>query len=747
MNTKIFKKLGTCLAVAVMGTMSLTSCYEEPDTSQIFEADQMTIEGLISERENLTAFNAMLAKCRYDKKISTYLEYTVFAPVNDGVSVYLDSLYNDDNKRFPHNGIAETANFTSLPVLEKVALMSDSLCEDIAKYHFSGEIFQQVNIEGATTCSTLITGRSVTANTFDSGEYAGKTSLNGRVAIIEGDIQASNGMLHVCSGVIPRSDRTVNDQMSVDGRFEIFSEALQRTGLDKVVLTEKKDTTYTFAETGPTNRDGQKLYCPSECLVKWTIFAETDDVFAKAGINNFDDLKKKCAEWYGNCGQWYDYINEKGIKISTGDDYENEFNVVHMFVAYHILRAGMAIDRIVYEKTARTQANWNFCFGYDPQEYFETLLPNTLMKIWQLNSTSTNANNRTLLINRYRQNNTLTDHIGTRGSDATHPIIFPGVEIDRIPNADGTMKSVETLNGYIHCLKDILVYDQNAVDAQKERMRLDSSTFLYEIINNGIRFITGSEASTLLGGDGDNSRMAFDNQYFDNIVCYNPSTYLVFCLMGAWRANNSDQFQGWGSYDFAIKLPHVPTGTYELRIIYPPMSRGGLMQFYLGNSSNQSDMIAQGIPFDACAVPSEGNAMGWEPIHAATEEGYEDSDYGISSDQVMKVRGYMRAPASFSRGTYNTNTDDLEKSYNPDDIYSAAQNVVGSSSCRSEGDAAGNNVMLRKIICTQKFEQGKDYWLRIKNLVNDANLGWSFDFIELCPVSVSTNQQMSEDWY
>ena len=211
--------------------------------------------------------------------------------------------------------------------------------------------------------------------------------------------------------------------------------------------------------------------------------------------------------------------------------------------------------------------------------------------------------------------------------------------------------------------------------------------------------------------------------------------------MGAWRAHNSDQFQGWDVYDFAIKLPHVPTGDYELRIIYPPMARGGLMQFYLGNSSKQSDMVAIGIPFDACANPYQDATIGYEDIISRADD--ETSDCGVESDQRMHVRGYMRAPASFSRGTYNTVTDPL--TYSDDDIYSAASQIIGSTSCRSE--SGYGTMMLRRIITTQRFEQGKDYWLRIKNLVNDTNLGWSFDFVELVPLDIVNNQNMSEDWY
>lgn len=739
MNNNIFKKGLSFAALAMVSAASLTSCYESPDDKQPYGSDEQTIEAIISERANLTAFNAILKKCSYDKKLSTYLEYTCFAPVNDGVSVYLDSLYADSNKRFPHNGIQDAGSneqFKALDVMTKVSLMSDSLCADICKYHMSGDLFQQIDIDGSTSCSTLLTGRSITAATFDSGIYAGKSSLNNSSAIIEGDIEAINGYLHICSSVIPRSDRTVDDQMGVEKDMKIFHEALQRTGLDKVVQEEKKNKTYEYAYTGQaTNRDGATLVCPTECYVKWTIFAETDDVFSSLGITNFDQLKAKCAEWYGN-PTWYDYVTETGQKISTDDDYTNPFNVVNMFVAYHIVRAGMPVDKLVYEKNSRTQSTWNMCYGYEPQEYYETLLPNTLLKIWELNPTSANTNNRTLLLNRFRQNNTLTDEIGTFGSDATHPIVFKGVEIDR--TAD---RSIETLNGYIHRIKGVLLYNANVVASQKERLRFDSSNFLYEMINNGFRFATGGDINAM-GPNGDNSRVAFDNTYFDNIVCYNPNTLLRYCVMGAWRANNSDQFQGWDAYDFAIKLPHVPTGTYELRIIYPPMARGGLMQFYTGKSSSQSDMIAQGIPFDACADPTlAGNAMGCEQIVTADED--ENTDYGVESDQVMHVRGYMRAPASFSRGTYNTITDKI--AYDPSDIYSAAKSITGSTSCRSEWGYG--TMMLRRVIGVLSLKQSEDLWFRIKNLVNDANLGWSFDFIELCPVEVYGNQQMSEDWY
>ena len=743
-----------------------TSCAEEPDGSNLFSSDQQTIAEMLRDRSELSAFYHILEKGGFDKYLGTYGEYTCFAPVNDGVNWYLDSLYNDESYKISkakliHNGIKEDPNWNNLDVMAKVDLMSDSLCDDISRFHLSGEKHQQVDLSGPTTWTTMKIGRYINVSFFKEDnapkeEYLGLTSLNKTTAITEGDIMAVNGVLHICDNVIPRSDRTTDDQLRVEGEkdLSIFYAALEATGYTDTLMIEKKlnpdKTVKKYSLAKHEDRDKNSLYYPTECLVKWTVFAETDDVFKAAGITSFynpDDPDDKstlvgmCKEWYGNCGEWYDYIKEKNITISTGNDFTNPFNVVNMFVAYHILRAGMPIDRIVHEYCPRTTGvgtnnpnAWNFCFGYEPQEYFETMLPNTLLKVWQTDP----MNKKELWLNRYLTNNTLTSKLGVFGKpgDGDHVLKFAGVSIDR-----GDNSSVETLNGYIHRIKGVLKYDQNAKDALHERLRLDSSTFLYELINNGLRGATVSEVSTMNGG-GDGNRVAFENTFFDNIVCYNPGTLLRFNVMGLWRAHNGDQFQGWDVYDFAIKLPHVPTGDYELRIIYPPMARGGLMQFYLGNSSKQSDMVAIGIPFDACANPYDDATIGYEDI-VKRDDDNPDSDCGVESDQRMHVRGYMRAPASFARGTYNTMTDPLQ--YNDDDMYSAAKQIIGSTSCRSE--TGYGTMMLRRIITTQRFEQGKDYWLRIKNLVNDANLGWSFDFVELVPLDIVNSQTMSEDWY
>lgn len=669
--------------------------------------------------------------------MSSYGHYTCFAPTNDGVKLYLDSLYNDEEcikmKRAPHNGIQEVAGFTEMDVMEQVKYLGDSIAQDIARYHLSNLIYRVVDLDGSNVSWTTMLGRTIEVSVFASGQYTGLASLNGVSAITKPDNEVSNGVVQIITRAMPHSALRIPEMLGRQSDFTIFARALEETGLDEVLKEEyrvdEEGNVVTYYMADGTHSDApahglNSLYYPTECRKMFTLFAESDEVFAQAGINSFEDLVAYCNNQYGNAATWYDYLADKGITVSTGTDYTNEFNTLHMFVAYHILKAGMAADRIVYEYSASNE-NWNYAFGYEPQDYFETLLPHTLMKFWELNPKTT----RNLRINRYRQNNTLTDEVGTFGTDGKHPILFEGVKVQR-------SGSISSLNGYIHRIDRPLVYNADAANALEERLRFDSSTFLTELINNGIRFATPAEVSSMNGG-GNGNRVAFPLDFFDNIHCYNSGTVLRFCVQGAWRAHESDQMQGWGSYDFAIKLPPVPkTDYYEIRIFYPPMARGGLMQFYIGEDTYElSKMKNIGLPFDARLDPMTEPTIGWT---LSTDE----DDYGVQTDKEMRIRGYMRGPASFSRGTLNTYQDKLDSSQQD-----YLDNMSGGTSTRTE--QGYGTMMVRHIVTTEYLKQGSYYWFRIKNLItDDLDLGWSFDFIEIVPkAKVVDNTNYSEDWY
>lgn len=517
--------------------------------------------------------------------------------------------------------------------------------------------------------------------------------------------------------------------MAATKEYTIFSEALCRTGLADSLITNEKEMEYYM--NNPTDRDHITLYYPKRCDIGWTIFAEKDAVFQSVGINSFNDLTVKCREWYGN-PSWYDLLKERGISVSTGTDYTNEWNVVHMFVAYHILRAKMAINELVYERTPENSPYWNYCFGYEPQAYYETMLPGTLMKIWATDTRYEHFE-PTLWLNRYLKYNTLTDQYGTFGSDEMHPLIYSGAQIDR-------KASIETLNAFIHNIDRILLFDKNACESQHERMRFHVNQILPELGTNKIMRATPAEIS-LLNNHGYGADVAFPTDFFDNLFCYDKDyTILRYRITNMWRALESTMLYGWDKFDFALRMPHVPSGKYEIRYIYAPHSRAGLLDFYIGNNCDTITMHRVST-LNAVENPDEDD-MGYVRINPV------EGEYGIEAGKAMREKGYMYAPASFARGAYNTITQKLSVTEN--DPYAACKQMNGSTSCRTE--SGYGTVMLRYIIGTVDLKQSQDCWLRIRNRETgnekySSNLSWMLNFIELVPIDVADNDMYMEDWY
>ena len=724
MNKNIVK---VALGLVLGATVTMTSCNKEIDESNLYTFTGQTIQDYLQENDSLfSLFNVIMTRSGYDRMMASYGQYTCYAPINSGVEKYIDSLYNDVEADEPHNGMTENS----------VNGLTEAQCKEIAQYHLSAimnSYIEELSNYSGKEITTMLNTPFISKLGDD-----GIVRLNDVAEVTSYDHEMTNGYVHVINNVIPRTTRRVAEVLEKNPQFKLFFEALDSCGLLEELAVDKKlnadGTPKSYHLDNKTGRPGSSFtaqyYVPTECKIKFTIFAEDSVAFAKVGIHSFEDLKAKCEEWYGGAAAWYDYPNKAENPISTGDDYTNPYNVVNMFLRYHIIKAGMSMSKLVYERDAnQSHGNWNYAFGGEPYDYYETMLPHTLMKIWQPLYQPTGASNN-IWINRWRENNTLTDEIGTFGLDATHQIKREGCMVMKAKS------DIQAYNGYIHTIDRPLVYDFEVPNGVlHERLRIDVGTMLYELINNDIRFATGAEigAMNLSGNDGTMTRLPLD--YFDNFVSYNTKTKIAWYTTGAWRAWEADQLAGWDENDFAFRLPPVPTGDYEIRIIYPPMDKGGLQQYYIGTSTDPSSMQPLGIPIDArypnSAVDADRVATGYLLSN-------EFEDYGVASDLVMRNHGYMRAPASFSRGTYNQVKSRISS---PDELMTVISNC-----CRYE-EGYGTS-MMRKILGVRHLEQNQTYWIRLKNLLTGYDqLGFSIDFIELVPLDIVNSQNFTEDWY
>ena len=684
---KFFSRLLLAAAVPVM--LGLASCKEDIDESNLYTFTGETIEDfLVNRSDQYSSFNYILSRVGYDKILSAYGTYTCFAPNNKAIEEYIDSLYDDtSNKDFEHNGMTSRG-------LEG---LSDSLCNDIALYHLLSTEVMGVDLSNGFTSSTLL-GRIISASV---DTLTSDIMINNFSAITTMDNELENGVVHEIDNVLRRSNRLVAGELEQHPEFSIFSQALNMTGLGDSLILEKKMAKYTVTNT-------YNFYVPEECRMGYTLFAESDETLAANNINSIDELIEFANNAYARCADqgsgWYDYYRNKGFQVSTGNDYTSPTNALNMYVRYHILKYFVPYDKLVYSFNEVAKATLF--------EYYETMLPFTLMKVTRISGKRR--------LNRWVANSTLTDRVAEEGSDNIRTVLREGIEVKN--------NNIMASNGFIHPIADMLVYDQAVpTGVLNERLRFDDTALFPEMTSNSFRLISDAEVNALnagkTGSDGalGGNYIRIPEGFFDNLAFYNGENTRLYYLPGqsnGWSNYQGDEFNCMGAYDFAFRLPPVPDGTYELRMGYTANGNRGMLQFYLGRSRELTSMKALDIPLDMRRVPvnnpdgspDTNSGTGWS-LYTNTD------DMGVESDANMHNLNWMRGPLYYTVGK------------------------GGSTVARA------NAQDLRRIITKMQFEQG-EYWLRFKTVLPELTTSqFHLDYIELCPENVYNNNQYVEDMY
>ena len=353
------------MGMAFVGMNMLTSCNPEPDESDMYTATGETAADYIQRKANLSSFNSILTHAGLIRTLSAYGEFTCFVPTNEAITIYIDSLWND-TVSVDKNGVKDRNGLTANSLeglLDTNNPKSDSLCKDFARFHLTDGEHNSIEMAQKATFRTM-QGRTVST---DNNGKNGRVRIEGGAEIIEADSIVTNGIVHVLDRVIPRSSRVLKDEFDrYRNDYSLFIDALKMTGLADSLRQTSKNKTYELADYSDTN--GTLLYYPTECLLGFTIFAEPDVIMkqqlAQGGYSqDMAGLIAFANDQYKNARDWYDYLEDHDITVSTGSDYTNRFNALNMFVAYHILKAGMPENQLVYEKTASNTTTWNYVNG------------------------------------------------------------------------------------------------------------------------------------------------------------------------------------------------------------------------------------------------------------------------------------------------------------------------------------------------------------------------------------------------
>jgi uncharacterized surface protein with fasciclin (FAS1) repeats len=562
--------------------------------------------------------NTIASFCEEDEDLSVFSQL-----IADADYAPLLSLYGHYTVFAPTNAALDAyfkesgITYDDLSKEEKITIVNDHVVKDQTRDYIS-ELFQ----EGALPTPNMNSRFLVISFTQDS-EGKQVILVNKESAIQIKDNEVHNGVVHIVNKVIKPSQETLLTVLEAAGFFQLFSEALELTHLVDSI-SELYDYAYEDPAPGQerVNVAGRvDCYISHQKKLGYTIFAEPDDVLKQAGITNLNELVEYAKSVYGT---------------QDLNDYTSRNNPLNKFISYHILDRQMSTNSFIY-----TGANTSEYAIDKRAEYYETLLKMRLMEIRVGNKI-----------------NTLKD-----GS-------FVGV--------DELQSNLDGMNGYVHTLTDVLVYDEENMtqDVLNKRIRFDAYSIPPQLTNNNIRWNVLDKAMTITTD--------FCGEHFT----FNEAAKPIMWASEYWDAHQADEIVMMGWYDFTLRLLPVPPGTYEIRFGYNAVVQRGIAQLFI-------DGQIQGIPVDLKTngfVPS----VGWV-------KDSETQDDGVENDKMMRNRGYMKSGKAIKNSGYGHTLRD-------------AQND------------------LRIIVGTFTFQEYGYHYFRAKNVESENN-EFQLDFFEYVPVS------------
>ena len=674
------------LAWVMVSGAFLGGCSDDIDDSNLYTFKGDMVMSYLKSRAEFSDYCDFLSVVKLSNKSNSTLSdllnargnYTVFAPTNDALHTYIDSIMGQTGY-----------DFTQLSDSIKEIVVKNSLIDNGDDEAYLSTDF---NVEGALG-KVNMSDRYVSIS-FGTTGSKGVVIVNGQSTIVEPDIEVENGAIHVVDRVVSSSMSTLSSLLEETSNTKVFSRLLTETGwADSLVNYLDQSYEEYHPETTPGVWSGENYETPEHRKYGYTAFVEPDNLLSEAwGIApQIDEITGRITNWEDilpviqqqcEAMSLYKEAQDNSTNPNVKNDLKDPDNAVNQFVAYHLLRQAMPFNKLVIHHNELGYAyNTPEVLSINCTNYYETMgKERRLMKIVEGRATNGKFINR-----RSTYNN------GRKGNYDEITVLDPGTMVYA---NNGTLPN-NALNGNYFLIDRVLVYDKPFVtDLSTNRMRFDVLDFLPEMSSNNIR---RPDASVSIG---------IPTGYFENLTATEESNvcYLTEYTPQSWRDYMGDEITIVGQYDFTYRLPAVPeTGTYELRVGLSNNSSRGMAQIYLG--TDKSNPPAIGLPVDL-------RLSGSDPL-IGVEADVEDETVNIAGDKALRNHGYLKAPQFFG--------------------LTSASGV--SSPMR---DVVTGNIAIRRIITTMTFEKGETYYLRFKSVLDNPNGQFFFDYLELVPKTVVT---------
>ncbi len=679
-----------CSVVLTVASLSclFTACSDDPSYENRFTTTDEYASDFLRNREQYSLFTAILERSHKLDLLGTYGSYTVFAPNNDAITKYLNG-----------HGLTDVSQLTQ------------EQCDTITYTHIIEQAFFTTDFNDGTYPKMNMLERPLTI-TCDSdtvsvpGEVRLAILINRSARMTHADDSVENGVVHTVDAVIGTSSFMLPDVLKEDSTITLFTQALILTRMEDS-LRRFIDESYSVGSDSidwsndalvtHTGNEYDNVAFMEHRYFKYTAFVPQDKMLAdKYDVHDIEGLKALAA-------RMYDPVYPADRDITDPTDRRNSLN---RFISYHILpRLGNYYTLTAVDGPNSSLAS--YCFDrrrVDIADFYETMMPFSILKC-----SFPSGSQAGLYINRRG----VQSHADRRG------YFQRGARVLTASEAGRDMTSV---NGVYHYIDDVLSYGIDPASGRNiqeyvfsDRLRIDCSSLSPDFMNSGARgHYTRSNVEGGKYGQGDGTQnhnnkstcLGFKPGAADGFV-FDSRTFLwVRPRYLSFACYQADEVGIKGRFNVAVKLPPVPAGDWEVRMLTcTGLSSRGIVQFYL-------DDVPQGIPYD---MRPGKTSMGWR---SDSELG--DAEQIAAFDKQLHDRGWMKGPASAGF------------------TWSGTAPFADDTSFR-------NWDTLRKVIGVIHSNGSEYHWLRIEQKMESENNEISFDMIELCPASVYNNPDVMED--
>ncbi|MCD7720630.1 MAG: fasciclin domain-containing protein [Prevotellaceae bacterium] len=673
------------------------SCSDDIPADKYYTFTGEMLSDYLKERPQFTEFVKIINRSQYSVRgvnlmdlISTYGQFTCFAPDNDAVKSYLKENGYSSVEDIPYD-----------------------ICDTIARTHLvNGRAFGTEDLIGLTSLSSVnMNDRYIqlqeayayvengdTIYTADSLEMVGKDDIHttyrlnrsGFMYFDQCNDSVENGMVHTVNAVIASSNQSVSDLIDENPLISLFSQAMQITGIAEYIQGHIKDSSWDpdLYEDKSVYSGAQWDYChiPETKNFGFTVFACPDSVLREK--YQITDLQS-----------FYDYARSiyGGDELDVNDEANAEAlqdwrSPLRRLIGYNILKQSGSYDNLTSITTIETTS-------INPTEWYATLDSLTTIKIERLTVTKYIANGETrneLYLNR-----------GDKSRGCETAGIHVSSEVGGEYENNGA-------NGWYFITDGLADYGETTKqDIFNTRMRMDLYYMFPELMSNNIR--DGRTANYIAQSNNPDKNVAspnywFPNGYLDNVKVNDDGIFLFQSQHNTYWSYEGDEFNlasDVNSYDITFNLPSVPSGTYQIRLGFAPMSTRGICQFYL-------DGEPQGIPFDMRDT-NFTDRTGWFALSTAVSSGSYTSDEVESMKKNMHNLGWYHGPMGVS-------------------IYQAEGIQDGTNASRTKFCDIMNT--MRYVLCTANLDENVQHTVRIKSIWAVGTALVMIDYLELVPKSV-----------